>query len=117
MSNIISLMRLDTKAEIAHTETLLIFARSQPGHAEEFGTWYDEVHIPELMERFTDIVSVRRFDLTERSLRGCGSLPGESLAAYEVRASARQFWETVRTTPGLGKSPAIDYSSIVPLFA
>ena len=62
---------------VVHTEP------SAPERTDEFNTWYDTVHIPQVIERVGGIVSARRYVAS----RSGPAHPGQPyLAIYEIEA-------------------------------
>ncbi|MBK1789441.1 hypothetical protein [Prauserella cavernicola] len=103
-------------------ELMLVFARARHERRRELSTWYDENHIPEVLERFPQIESVRRYDLDSTVAHGpAEGVPligpqAHSLAVYRVRGSARDLWASITNCAELGTSPDFDYRSVFPVF-
>jgi hypothetical protein len=58
---------------------------SVPGREEEFNTWYEQQHVPDLL-RIPGFVAARRFKLVQSQ----GGLPGRYLALYEIETDDPQ---------------------------
>ncbi len=117
MSNIIAYVQLASDDGVS-TEVMLVFANAIDGGLDDLQTWYDQVHIPELLAAFVEIESAQRFDLRLSSTQGAavaGKTP-DSLAVYRIRGSARELWTRIRAA-GLSRSPHLDYPSVSVLFA
>lgn len=94
-----------------------VLARSAPGGSGQLGNWYDEVHIPEVLEAFPGIVAARRYDLVERLVVGGDLLDSyHSLAVYRTDGPAQDLWDVIRRSRDLGTSPLLDYRSVTALF-
>ncbi|MEH3067010.1 MAG: hypothetical protein PGN15_02800 [Aeromicrobium erythreum] len=53
--------------------------------AERFNTWYDEVHVPQVVERVDGIVAARRYELASAQLAPAEALPAHRyLAVYDI---------------------------------
>lgn len=68
---------------------VLLLVRSAPASADvetEYNTWYDTVHIPQILERVAGAVSARRYRLTEAQLAPSSALPPAYLAEYRITA-------------------------------
>lgn len=66
---------------------ILLLVRSAPATVEledEYNTWYDEVHIPQILERIPGARSARRYRLTDAQLAPNAVLPPAYLAEYRV---------------------------------
>lgn len=68
--------------------TSLLIARVNPASPEltdEFHRWYDDVHIPQVVERIAGIVSASRYRLATDQLVADHDLPPQQfLAIYQV---------------------------------
>lgn len=57
----------------------------------EFNRWYDEVHIPQVLERVPGVVGARRLRLTKEQLLPEEALPGRRyLTIYDIEADDLQ---------------------------
>ena len=109
MSDIISSVQSMTP-DPTRVEYLLIFSRAREGRLQEFRQWYDDTHIPEILEKFPGLfVSANRADLSGGDF--------DSLAEYAVEGSAREAWATVRGAGILSRGEDLDYESARVLFA
>ena len=69
---------------------LLVFTEPTEGREDEYNTWYDEVHLREVLE-LDGFVAAQRFALSERQMDAAGeTLPARYLAIYEIDAPALQ---------------------------
>jgi hypothetical protein len=83
---------------------------------DEFERWYDLVHIPEILERYPQIVSVVRYRLSPSLNRGVDD-PHDSLAVYEVEGSAAQLWPRLVADTSLTMGAGFDYTRTRVAFA
>lgn len=90
------------------TQKMTVLTKSRPGMAAEFEKWYDEVHIPEILERYPEVVAVVRYRLTTTLDHQVESLH-ESAAVYEVDGSAADLWQRLATDRSLTVGTAFDY--------
>jgi len=90
---------------------LLVHTRPVPGREEEFNTWYDEVHVPDVL-KVPGFVSARRFR-AEPSVHG--ELPEYPyLAIYEIEAdSLAEALAALRSAAkSMEMSPALDRAAM-----
>lgn len=60
-------------------------------HALAYHRWYDEVHIPQVIERIDGVVSARRFSLADAQVAPSEALPIQRfLAVYDIEADDPQ---------------------------
>lgn len=97
------------------TSVLVVFAAAVPGHVVEFRKWYDEVHIPEVLEKFPEVLSFERHDVDSTSVGGdpAGTRRApDSVAVYVIQGDAKAVWRRMAAPGALGTSKFFDYSSI-----
>lgn len=57
----------------------------------EFNRWYDEVHIPQVIDRIEGVIGARRYRLADAQLVESGSLPPQRyLSLYELETDDLQ---------------------------
>lgn len=68
--------------------TLLVYSNCAADREEEFNTWYDTVHVPDLLAEVPEIITARRMRLSGPapglSVRGGEPLVAQYLAMYEL---------------------------------
>lgn len=70
------------------THRLIVFTRPAPGREAEFNTWYDEVHLKEVLE-IDGFVAAQRFVLADAQIGDAAEAsPGHYLAIYEIEADS-----------------------------
>jgi hypothetical protein len=91
-----------------------------PEQEDDFNRWYDEVHLPEILQR-TGFTSAHRYELSPDQLAGRGGAEGVEArlgyryaAIYEVeggdiRAAAASL---SAVTKDLGQGAAMDYAGV-----
>lgn len=91
---------------------LLVFTNPQPGQEDEFNSWYDRVHVP-------DVLGVAGFTAAQRFVAGTG-MRGEEpqhryLAIYEIEEEdlPAALAALKQAAPGMNMSDALDGQSIV----
>src|SRR5579875_2478485 len=87
---------------------LLAFSNPVEGREDEFNAWYDEVHLPQVVQ-VPGIVSGRRFELAPG-----GRNDTRFLAVYDIEGDPREALREllVRMRSGeIGMSEAIDRNS------
>jgi hypothetical protein len=68
---------------------VVAFSRcNAPPLAEAWGDWYDDVHLPELLEAGADVIT--RFELTEQPEPGMPSIGFSHVALYEFRGDGAE---------------------------
>lgn len=101
------------------TSVLVVFAAAVPGHVAEFRQWYDDVHIPEVVEKFPEVLSYERHDVDSLSAGGepVGTQRApDSVAVYVIQGDAQASWRRMSAPGALAKSKYFDYSSIRAVF-
>lgn len=96
---------------------MLVLTDPVPGKEDEYHRWYEETHIPELLET-PGFVGAQRFESADP---GNGSAPHTYLAIYEVEGDLDEARKALaaaaanRTPPpgALGPDPAIWWFSAV----
>ncbi|MFV9428990.1 hypothetical protein ACNJ7K_10645 [Rhodococcus aetherivorans] len=83
---------------------------------DEFERWYDEVHIPEILERYPEVASVVRYRLSPSLTRDVEHLH-DSAAVYEVRGSAAELWDRLAADRSLTVGQGFDYKRTVATFS
>lgn len=59
---------------------------TSPADEAEFNRWYDEVHIPQLVDRVPGVLSARRFHFSEGQFEGAPAPSNPYLTLYELDA-------------------------------
>jgi hypothetical protein len=88
--------------------TLVVYSNpSDPAREEEYNSWYDKVHVPEVLT-IEGFVAATRFRVAEASIAG-EEVPHRYLALYEVESDDLQgtLNALVAATPNLHMSDAI----------
>ena len=92
------------------TFMLAAFARPIPGREQEFGDWYENQHIPDIM-RIDGFKSARRYECVDPPTRA-----GSFLTVYEVEAGqATDIAEAIDVARQAGQlvgSDSLDRSSL-----
>lgn len=58
---------------------------ASPEHLAAYHRWYDDIHIPQVIERIDGVVSARRFSLSEAQVAPSDALPVQRfLAVYDI---------------------------------
>ncbi|MBF6145994.1 DUF4286 family protein [Nocardia nova] len=86
---------------------MLVFSTPREGMDDEYNTWYNDVHIPELLQ-IEGIRSCSRYRAPQ--LEGQGATH-RYLAVYEIDGDAEAVLEQLRANSAEGRStlsPAID---------
>jgi hypothetical protein len=94
---------------MAARDLYVVFSRPLDGREEDFERWYDEVHIPELLE-LDEVIAARRYRLVAGEV-------GEatSMAVYECAGDGQATADAIATAMTSGtKTPtdAIDTASM-----
>ncbi|CAM3092087.1 hypothetical protein [Tsukamurella hominis] len=68
------------------TEILLLVrsAAASPEVEDEYNAWYDQVHVPQILERVPGVLSARRYRLADAQLAPADKLPVAYLAEYRI---------------------------------
>lgn len=98
------------------TEHMTVLAKARPGMLDEFERWYDEVHIPEILDRYAEVVSVVRYRLHPAVNHGDAGVH-DSVAVYEVRGSAAELWRRLLADTSMTVGTAFDYKRARALFS
>ncbi|OLT40052.1 hypothetical protein BJF85_06985 [Saccharomonospora sp. CUA-673] len=70
---------------MARAQLIAYVSPSSPQQEEAFNQWYDEVHIPQVVERIPGVVGGNRFRLATAQLVSAAELPARRyLAVYEL---------------------------------
>lgn len=70
---------------MAHAQLIAYVSPSSPQQEEAFNKWYDEVHIPQVVERIPGVVGGSRFRLASAQLVSDAELPARGyLSVYEL---------------------------------
>jgi hypothetical protein len=70
------------------TALLLAYVQpASPADEAEFNRWYDDVHIPQLVDRVPGVVSARRFQYSDDQFEGAPVPANPYLTLYELDAS------------------------------
>ena len=67
--------------------TVMIFTRAQPGHEAEFGQWYEDTHLDDVLATVPGWTSGQRFNLVHQA--GV-EMPSPHLALYEAEGESPQ---------------------------
>ena len=70
------------EAMMSNTTTYLVYTNAAEGRDDEFNTWYDTVHIPEILAMFPSVVSAKRFSAADPAAEHA------YLAMYEIEGDA-----------------------------
>lgn len=66
------------------THRLVVFTEPVLGREDEYNEWYDDVHLPEVLE-FEGFVAAQRFKLADAQMQGMDAgVPARYLAIYEI---------------------------------
>jgi hypothetical protein len=71
------------------TATALLLAYVQPtspADEPEFNRWYDEVHIPQLIDRVPGVRGARRYQVADDQFEGAPAPANSYLTVYEIDA-------------------------------
>lgn len=89
---------------------LLVHSNAVEGQTDDFNTWYDQVHIPQMLERVPGVVRASRYEASPDRR----PLPERYLAIYEIEADdpAAVVKAINKAAAGgeLDMSPAMDVS-------
>ena len=91
---------------------MMVQSKAHPGQEDEYNRWYDDVHLPELLQ-IPGVLSGTRYSALDT-----GMFPGPDapyMAVYEIEADdAQSFLANFakRSSEGSPVSPAMDMSSI-----
>jgi len=67
--------------------TVMIFTRAQQGHESEFGEWYEDTHLDDVLATAPGWTAGQRFDLVHQA--GV-AMPSPHLAMYEAEGDSPQ---------------------------
>lgn len=95
---------------------LMIRAKARDGRVAEFERFYDEVHIPEVLATYPEVLSAVRYRLTP-TLSHQVERTHDSLAVYEVAGDVAELWARISAGRSMTVSDAFDYTSIEVSFA
>jgi hypothetical protein len=85
---------------------LLVLTNCTPGKEEEFNTWYQEVHLKEVLE-VPGFVGASRYELTDTQISE-DERPYRFLAIYEVEGDVDTAFEKLKATSGsMDMSPTL----------
>jgi Tfp pilus assembly protein PilP len=85
---------------------LLVMTNCTPGKEEEFSTWYQEVHLKEVLE-VPGFVAAQRFELTEAQMTE-DERPYRFLAIYEVEGDVETAFEKLKAaSSSMDMSPTL----------
>ena len=94
------------------THRLIVFTEPKSGQEAEYNTWYNEVHLKEVLE-IEGFVAAQRFEIAPTQIGG-GTEPtgGRYLAIYEIEAeSMEQAMANLGAAAGtMNMSDALDLS-------
>ena len=71
---------------------MLVYTNALEGKDDEFNRWYDETHIPEVLE-FTKSVAAQRFRLSDAQPGDPG--PHRYLAVYEFEVDSKEAYDSL----------------------
>ncbi|SEB63319.1 hypothetical protein [Rhodococcus koreensis] len=97
-------------------QRLTVLAKARSGRLDEFERWYDEVHIPEILERYPEVSSVVRYRLSASLTHGVDDLH-DSAAVYEVQGSAAELWDRLAADRSMTVGQGFDYKRTVTTFS
>lgn len=93
-----------------------------PDREAEFNRWYDEVHLPQILQRVPGIVAARRYRISDTQLESGATPPRVYLTVYEAEAHSPDTIPDIlnRLTRALGDgtldlSDALDLSKLPPV--
>jgi hypothetical protein len=91
----------------------LVLSDATEGREAAFNQWYNEKHLPELLE-MPEITAARRYRLAQEQMPGMSESANRYLAVYEVEAeSPEAFLEAVvARQSGLSPGPDLDRSAM-----
>lgn len=70
------------------THRLIVFTKPTDGNEAEYNRWYDEVHLPEVLET-EGFVAAQRFALADAQIGDVADkAPSRYLAIYEIEAES-----------------------------
>ena len=91
----------------------LVYTNALPGKDADFNRWYDEVHVPEVVQ-MTKAVAAQRFALTDH--QQSEAPPQRYLTIYEFDCDPKEFSESLNVGAGkmdLGDSLDSKSASVV----
>lgn len=94
---------------MARAQLIAYVSPSSPQQEEAFNEWYDEVHLPQVVERIPGVIGGSRFRLAPAQLVSAADLPAHRyLSVYELdtddlQALANRLAEALGDGPGLPK--------------
>ena len=74
---------------------MLVYTNALEGKDEEFNRWYDNIHIPEVLQ-LTKAVAAQRFRLSEAQPGDPG--PHRFLAIYEFEVDSKEAYDSLMAT-------------------
>jgi hypothetical protein len=96
------------------SHTYLVFTRVRDGLEAEFNSWYDTVHIPEILTRCTGFIAAQRFKLCDAQRPG--SMPEHTyLCVYEIEGDSGESLASLdqqAAQPDWTRTDALDYSAL-----
>ena len=93
---------------------LFAFSAPKPGRGDEFNTWYDTTHLPDLLD-IPGISSAKRYRLRPASSRGAAE-DCRYLAIYEIDGDVADVLKEMSARSAVGRiviSDALDPSASV----
>ena len=98
------------------TEQMTVLAKARQGLGDDFHRWYDQVHIPEILERYPEISSVVRYRLNPTLNHRVQDLH-DSAAVYEVNGSAAALWQRLLSDTTMTAGTGFDYKRTLVMFS
>jgi hypothetical protein len=100
------------------THKMLVFSNPIEGREAEFNTWYEEIHIPEVLGT-PGIVAAQRFELSKGQLPPAPTPPAHYLAVYDIDGDPAEAFAAMveRGKSGeISRGEATDPTSVSMLF-
>ena len=93
---------------------MLVYTNSLEGKDEEFNRWYDEIHIPEVLQ-FTKSVAAQRFRLSDA--QPGDREPHRYLAIYEFEIDSKEAYDSLMaSTEKMDLGSSLDQASAKVVF-
>lgn len=89
---------------------ICVYSNALEGREEEYGTWYDDVHIPDVL-KVDGVLTGHRYQLTHIAKEGAAPPVHQFLAVYELEGDPDEIVAELRrrsNTPDMPVSDSFD---------